>query len=112
MEINEQRQGAVTVLKPQGPLVAQDADQFKETLAAVLATSLGRFVVVDASEIPFVDSRGLEVLKEATEHLSDSGQALRLCGANETLREVFDLTDLSKLFEHYQDVNSAVRSFL
>ncbi len=111
MEINEQRQGAVTVLKPQGPLVAQDAEQFKETLSAVLATSLGRFVV-DASEIPFVDSRGLEVLKEATEHLSDSGQALRLCGANETLREVFDLTDLSKLFEHYQDVNSAVRSFL
>jgi anti-sigma B factor antagonist len=111
MEINEQRQGAVTVLKPQGPLVAQDAEQFKDKLAGVLATSLGRFVV-DASEIPYVDSRGLEVLKEATEQLSDSGQALRLCGANETVREVLDITDLSKLFEHYQDVNSAVRSFL
>ena len=111
MDIQEQRQGAVTVLKPQGPLVAQDADQFQVSLTAVLATSLGRFVV-DASEIPYVDSRGLEVLKEATEQLSDSGQALRLCGANETVREVLDLTDLSRLFEHYQDVNSAVRSFL
>ena len=111
MDIQEQRQGAVTVLKPQGPLVAQDADQFRVALRAVLGTSLGRFVV-DASEIPYVDSRGLEVLKEATEQLSDSGQALRLCGANETVREVLDLTDLSKLFEHYQDVNSAVRSFL
>lgn len=111
MDIQEQRQGAVTVLKPQGPLVAQDADQFQVMLTSVLATSLGRFVV-DASEVPYVDSRGLEVLKEATEQLSDSGQALRLCGANETVREVLDLTDLSKLFEHYQDVNSAVRSFL
>ncbi len=111
MEINEQRQGAVTVLKPQGPLVAQDAEQFKSKLTEVMAASLGRFVV-DATEIPYVDSRGLEVLKEATDALSDSGQALRLCGASETVREVLDLTDLSKLFEHYQDVNSAVRSFL
>jgi len=111
MEILEQRQGAVTVLKPQGPLAGPDAEQFKERLAGVLASSLGRFVV-DASEIAFVDSRGLEVLKEATEELSGSGQALRLCGANETVREVLDLTDLSRMFEHYQDVGSAVRSFL
>jgi len=111
MDILEQRQGAVTVLKPQGPLVAADADAFKAKLDAVLATSLGRFVV-DASEVPYVDSRGLEVLKEATEALSNSGQALRLCGASETVREVLDLTDISKLFEHYQDASSAVRSFL
>ena len=111
MEILEQRQGAVTVLQPKGPLVAQDAEQFKDRLTVVLALSLGRFIV-DASEIAYVDSRGLEVLKEATEQLSDSGQALRLSGANETVREVLDLTDLSKLFEHYHDVNAAVRSFL
>jgi anti-sigma B factor antagonist len=111
MEILEQRQGAVTVLKPQGPLAAADAEQFQGRLTETLNASLGRFVV-DASEIPYLDSRGLEILLEATERLADSGQSLRLCGANETVREVLDLTDLSKLFEHYQDVNSAVRSFL
>jgi anti-sigma B factor antagonist len=111
LEILEQRQGAVTVVKPQGPLCGQDADRFLQRLGEVMARSLGRFVV-DCSQVPFVDSRGLEVLKETTEQLSEGGQAMRLCGANETLREVLDLTDLAKLFEHYQDVNSAVRSFL
>ncbi len=111
MEINEQRQGAVTVLKPAGPLCAQDADQFKQRISEVMSRSLGRFVV-DASEIAYVDSRGLEVLKETTDELSESGQALRLCGANETVREVLELTRLSELFEHYSDVTSAVRSFL
>jgi anti-anti-sigma factor len=111
MEIQEQRQGAVTVLKPTGPLCAQDADQFRQRVVEVMGKSLGRFVV-DASEIPFVDSRGLEVLKETTDELSESGQALRLCGTNETLREVLEVTDLSGLFEFYSDVNSAVRSFL
>ena len=111
MEIHEQRQGAVTVLKPAGPLAADDADQFKTRLDDVLRQSLGR-AVVDASTVPFVDSRGLEVLLEATERLADSGQALKLCGTNETVREVLELTELSDLFEHYEDVNSAVRSFL
>jgi anti-anti-sigma factor len=111
MEILEQRQGAVTVLRPQGPLCGPDADRLSQRLKEVMTRSLGRFVL-DCAEIPFVDSRGLEVLKETTEHLADGGQAMRLCAANETVREVLDLTDLSKLFEHYQDVNSAVRSFL
>ena len=111
MEIQEQRQGAVTVLRPQGPLCGPDADRFLLRIKDVMVKSLGRYVV-DCAEIPFVDSRGLEVLKETTEQLGDGGQALRLCAANETVREVLDVTDLSKLFEHYQDVNSAVRSFL
>ncbi len=111
MEILEQRQGAVTVVKPRGPLVGTDADRFKDKLTEVIDRSLGR-LVVDATEVAFVDSRGLEVLKEATEDLSRSGQALRVCGANETLREVLDLTGLAGMFEQYQDVMSGVRSFL
>src|ERR1041384_8027704 len=107
MEIHEQRQGAVTVLKPQGPLCGPDAEQFKQRVAAVMEKSLGRFVI-DATDIAYVDSRGLEVLKEATDELGESGQALRLCGANETVREVLDLTALANLFEHFQDVGTAV----
>lgn len=111
MEIAEQRQGAVTVLKPQGPLCGPDADNFLVRISDVMERSLGRFVI-DCSAVAYVDSRGLEVLKETTDQLSDGGQALRLCGCNETLREVFDLTGLTRLFEHYEDVGTAVRSFL
>ena len=111
MEIQEQRKGAVTVLRPVGPLTQQDADQFKSRLLSVRADRMGRFVV-DASSVPYVDSRGLEALIEANEQMQQSGQSLKLCGSNETLREVFDLTELSSLFEQYEDVGSAVRSFL
>ncbi|MCC6679087.1 MAG: STAS domain-containing protein [Phycisphaerales bacterium] len=111
MEIEEQRHGAVTVLRPRGPLIQTDADQFRKRAADVMARSLGRFVV-DASGIAYTDSRGLEVLAEVSEELAQGGQVLRLCGAGETLREVLELTELSALFEHYEDVPTAVRSFL
>lgn len=111
MDITEQTQGAVRVLKPRGPLAAPDADDFKVRFSTTAAASLGR-VLIDASGVPFADSRGLEVLAELSEELAQSGRALKMCGTTETLREVLDLTELAALFEYYDDVNSAVRSFL
>ena len=111
MKIHEQLQGAVIVLKPEGALVEGDAAVVKQRLLATLNATLGRFVV-DMSAIPYVDSKGLEVLAEVTEEMGRSGQALRMCGANKTVREVLELTDLASLFEHFQDANTAVRSFL
>jgi anti-sigma B factor antagonist len=111
MEIGEQTKGAVTVLRPRGPLCDADAENFKRRASEASVSAMGR-VVIDASAIPYIDSRGLEVLVDLSEQLGESGQTLRLCAANETLREVLDLTDLSAMFEHYEDVNAAVRSFL
>lgn len=111
MDIQETREGAVTVIKPLGPLVLGDADEFRRRLEDVRVRSLGRFVV-DASSIAYVDSKGLEALVGVTDGMAEGGQALRLCAANETVREVLDVTDLADQFEFYQDVNTGVRSFL
>jgi anti-sigma B factor antagonist len=111
MEIQEQRQGAVTVLKPLGPLTESDSDQFRSAAGDVLKRSLGR-LVIDASALSFVDSRGLESLIDLTEQLTEGGRALKLCGANETLREVIDITGWADAFEYYEDIHSGVRSFL
>ena len=111
MKILETRQGAVTVLKPTGPLTQADATEFKNIAMKLLESNLGR-VVVDMSATPFVDSMGLEALADLTEEMTKSGQMLKLCATNKTLREVLNLTGLSPMFEHFDDVNTAVRSFL
>lgn len=111
MDIQEQRHGAVTVVKPMGPLVLADAEQFRVHLVDVMQRSLGRFVI-DASGVPYLDSPGLEALAGVTEELFAGGRALRVCGAGETLREVLDLTGLAERFEFYEDATTAVRSFL
>ena len=111
MEIQEQRQGAVTILKPMGALIEPEARLFKEQALETLSKSLGR-VLVDSSAIPFVDSTGIEALVDLTEQLAQSGRALKLCAANETLKKVLDLTGWSHAFEYFDDVNAGVRSFL
>lgn len=111
MLLQEQQNGAVVVLKPDGPLVAEDADQFKQRALDLLHRSLGRYVV-DASDIPYVDSRGLEALLEVNDKMFQTGHALKIASVTDTVRQVLELTNLSRAFEHFADVNAAVRSFL
>lgn len=111
MDIQETRHGAVTVVRPVGALVAADALQVRQKLDSVATRSLGRFVI-DASAVAFLDSAGLETLVEAAESMAASGQALKLCGANETVREVLDLAEVISLFEFFADPGDAARSFL
>lgn len=111
MEIREQQHGAVKAISPQGPLCQADAGEFQKVASGVLSATMGR-CVVDLSATPYLDSQGLESLLTLSETLSDSGQFLKLCGVCETVREILELTDLASSFEQYEDITTAVRSFL
>lgn len=111
MKVSEQLQGAVTVLKPEGPLVEADLKDFTGALSTAVTANLGR-CVVDLSAVPFVDSKGLEALLDATDEMARGGRSLKICCLDKTVRQVLELTGLVHQFEHFEDVNSAVRSFL
>ncbi|MBX3324015.1 MAG: STAS domain-containing protein [Phycisphaeraceae bacterium] len=111
MKIEQRRHGAVLVLRPEGPLAGEDVLAFTSSLRAGMEASLGR-LVIDASAIPYVDSAGLLALVEAGEEVGSGGRSLKLCGACDTMRETFELTEVSDLFEFYDDASMAVRSFL
>ena len=111
MEIASEFSGGVRVLRPNGPLVRTDADQFAAEVRGARDESRGR-LVVDCADVHFVDSAGLETLLDLSDDFADAALVLRLAAANETVREVIELTGLSESFELYADVHSAVRSFM
>ena len=111
MQIESERQGAVTVLKPRGPLVAEDADALRLRGSDTIAASLGR-MGSEAAACVFVARRGIESPLARADERADAGRVLKLCGVNETVREVLELTETGGAFEHYEDVTAAVRSFL
>jgi anti-anti-sigma factor len=111
MKIGQQQHGAVMVLKPEGPLNEPEVAEFTGSLRSLLLSSMGR-VVVEMSGVPFVDSAGLEALLDVSDEQSAGGRSLKLCGVNKTVRQVLELTEIDSQFDLYEDVNSAVRSFL
>lgn len=111
MRIEEHQQGAVTVLRPRGQIVSAGADELRDRMLVAIERSLGR-LVLDASDVQYVDSAGLEALLDVSDELGSGGRVFKVCGATETLREVMDLTGISDRFEHFVDVSTAARSFL
>ena len=111
--------GRILVAEHDGVYMIKFEGDVRLTLCATVDDYLDRMfadenfhgVVVDLNAVPFVDSRGLEVLVEANDVLAEGGRSLKLCGVNETIREVLDLTGLAQRFDHFADTNSALRSF-
>ena len=107
VRVTEQRSGQTTILRPRGPIVGADAEHFGRQIAKMLQERPGP-IVLDASLVPYLDSQALEVLVDVTERLIRTGQALRICGASDAVREVLDLTELASLFELFPDVPAAL----
>ena len=111
MKLMTEQCGGVAVMKPKEPITWANAEEFKAEMSEAIGKHLGR-VVLDVTSVTYVDSKGLGVLVELTQTLAQGGRTLKLCHVNETVRQVIELTGLRPLFECFDDINSAVRSFL
>lgn len=108
---DQQSIGAVTVLKPIGPVAnAEDAQHLFQQASKGIRESMGRFVL-DVSELSYVDSNGLEAMIDIASQLGAFGQVLKICAQGETLEETIRLTQTADSFESFSQVQDAVRSY-
>ena len=106
MKIDQEHYEDMTMLVLHDSLVGDDAMQLGEVLVTVLAEN-PQDLVIDVSKVTQIDSKGLEVLVDATEQLIRGGRALKLAAADETFREILELTELASLFEYSDGVEFA-----
>ena len=111
MQVATSKEGAVTVLKPTGPITTGELNELEQQLDNSYRNWTKR-IVVNLSEVAFIDSGGLEMLLKFQRQLEKRGLKLKLSGLNEITQKIFDLTRLSRSFEIFTDTNGAVRSFL
>ncbi len=105
-----EKQGAVGVVHPKGPIEASYCDEFKRTVLQGLGA--GRpMLVVDFHEVPLVDSVGLETLVEMRESLESKGGAMKLAAINPLCADILRVTGVGQKFEQHALVRSAVGSF-
>jgi len=71
----------------------------------------GWHFVIDFSQAKSIDSAGLEMLLWAIEDIQEKGGLLKVCSLGRTMKKVFEITQFDRIFEVYEDVLSAVKSF-
>jgi len=67
-------------------------------------------LVVDLSDVSYIDSAGLAALIEAMQRVEGYGGKFALSGLQETVRSIFEISRLDQVFQIFPHTNAALSS--
>jgi anti-sigma B factor antagonist len=114
-DMKSERVGGFVFLTPEGGhLDASNRDEFRVSLEAAAkdAASEGlHSLVLDLSNVRFVDSSGLGVIMTALRHIRGSGGDMVACNIMKQVKVLFDLIRLDRVMSVYDDRTAAAAGF-
>jgi anti-sigma B factor antagonist len=110
MGFNVRRQGDVCVVSVEGQLIVGNRQELKQKILEELDRGAKKFLV-DFTDTGYIDSSGLGVLVSLSKKIREQGGDLRLCGLNEDLQTLFELTKLDTLFAITKTSEEALAAF-
>jgi len=110
MEIMTREQDKVTILTISGEIEIYNAGHLKAALQQMLDKGQNR-LVLNMEEIPFIDSTGIGALLLMVPLIRKAGGDIKLAAVSENVLKVFQITQLSKFFQIYDNDTEAVKAF-
>ena len=110
MKVDVVREGPVVRLSLSGCDAIDSANAAEVKAEAMRLLGDASDVVVDLSGVEFLDSAGVGVLVGLFKNSRLHGGRARFCGLTPGVRSVLELIQLDKIFEIYDDVETAIRS--
>lgn len=97
----------VTILELSGEIDVGQAPDLRELLIKLLEQNAGR-LLVDMSDVVYIDSAGLSVLIAANRRAQSLGGNFALSNPQKPVQQVFRLTRMNKVFQIYTSVTEGV----
>ena len=91
------------VLRLDGPLTATTAHALRDAIQA----NRSPVVIIDMTDVPYVDSSGIGALVNAQVSSARNQQRLILTGLNERVRSVLRITHIDQVFAIATDIQEA-----
>lgn len=95
-----------TTFRPEGFISAANASDFLERLNVELTSSVDSAMLVNMEAVEFMDSAGLTALIKAFRLAESLERRFGLCSLAPSIRIMFELTQLDKVFEVFEDRNA------
>lgn len=111
LNIVEKEIGGVSVLQLRGRVtLGEESNQLRTKLKDSLAEGKTR-LVLDLAEVTYIDSAGLGTLVAGFTSAQNQGANLKLANLTTRFREQLNITKLVTVFDVYDSVDEAVKSF-
>ena len=110
MDILSETKDNITIVRFEGNLDTNTSNDAQDYLNKAIDDGASK-VVVCFDKVDFVSSAGLRVLLATAKKLGGGGGALRVCGLNETVAEVFEISGFSTILNVFQSETEALAGF-
>lgn len=111
MKLTDRVQDGVVVLEPKGKIMGgPDATLLNDKLHEYIEASQ-KNIVIDLAKVDWMNSTGLGILISSYTTLRNNGGQLKLANVTDKIRSLLTITKLVTVFEAFDDVDSAVKSF-
>ena len=95
------------VVPLEGEIDLHVSPQIGARLAAIIKEKPKK-LVVDLSQVTYIDSSGLAVLIEAMQNVGGYGGSFALTGLQEAVRPIFEIARLDQVFRIFPDTAAAL----
>jgi anti-sigma B factor antagonist len=110
MKIETSVNDSVTVVDLEGNLDTNTSVDAQDHLNGLMDDGVAK-LLVDFTNVDFVSSAGLRVLLATAKRLGGIGGSLRICGLNEEVNEVFEISGFSTILDVFPTRNDALQGF-
>jgi len=110
MQIFTRRHDKVTIFDLSGDIDFASSPKVRDSVLREIRESRTSRVVVNLSQVRYIDSSGVASLVEGLKASRDLGSRFILCGLGTSAREVLQLSRLIKVFEVYDNEEQAMAS--
>jgi len=100
----------ITTFTDEKILEEKDIKALQESIMSVIEQGGRMNLILDFCNVRFLSSAVLGLLIRISKRIYESDGQLRLCNISPRIYEIFKITRLTKIFDIYADVASAVES--
>lgn len=110
MKLTSDDQNQLSVLRLKGEFADDDGEKLRQAVRERLDAGTVHDLVLDLTELQFIDSDGLEAMLWVQERCSEKLGQMRLAACPENVTTILEMTRLADQFPRHDDVESAIRS--
>jgi anti-sigma B factor antagonist len=110
MLLKEIEHPAATIFHIKGRLDSSSTTELEQRVTICLDQG-SKNLVLDFSELDYINSAGLRILVMGYQRLLPLGGQVMVCGARDYIAEIFDISGYNRIFLMYPDLDQAIKTF-
>ena len=110
MNTTIKNEGDISIISLTGSLDTNTSKEAEDQINKLLEEGSIK-LLIDLTDLDYISSSGLRILLSTSKKLKPLKGEMRICGLNETVNEVFEISGFTMIFKIFKTIEEAKTSF-